>query len=70
MLALYNGIRDDDLGLDALKDLTHALMLALLAYHLVGCPKVPLLKQPFATKIFSYASKFLLQDHLHLLQIL
>ena len=47
-------------------DAVQRLMLALLAYHLLGRPTIKSSKS-FATKIFSYGCKFLLQDHLHLL---
>ena len=48
-------------------DAAHGLMLALLTYYLVGRPTLKS-SLKFATKIFCYRGKFLLQDHLLLLR--
>ena len=66
MLSLYELLTQEAVEEHELFAACEQLFLSLLLYHLVGRPRINT-KVTFARKLFSYAGKFLLQDHLHTL---
>ena len=66
LLDLHELLSQEDVVEEVLFKACEQLILALLLYHLVGRPRLKE-RMAFARKIFSYAGKFLLQDHLHML---